>query len=277
MEADIISNLQAIDMAHSNTSRLQLAASVVVWHALVTVTSLLPHTAQAQNRLSEGCPMTFSIVDMGVWETDDAGEFARSFGGLLVDIGRQDMAQPDTENAWVTCYPTSYSAGQRQYKDGIQIPLVSHVVRPTGLGFAQYESTEKVFENLDVLFQSHFSDRPVFEMLFSDELGAGLCKLGDEIDHGSVFRDYACLISIGSGSEARLFFYCQANPHSCGYYFSLEDGVMAYQQPSDYQFTRRANTLKDAARAWIDFALSGQKEIEERRITRDQFIILNEE
>lgn len=243
--------------------------------AVMSAVLLLPHIAQAEQRLSKGCPVAFSIVDIGAWATNDAGEFVRSFGGTLVNIGQQDKTQQDAETAWVSCYPASYTRGQTQHKNDVQIPLVSHVVFPTGLGVTQHEHAEKVIENIQLFFQNHLPNAPQTEVTVSDELGTGICKLGPEISHGGVFRDYACLITMAREDDARLFFYCHAHPHQCGYYFSWGDGIMIYQQPSDYPFTRTAKTVDETAQAWIDFAFSGQSYVQQRLVSRDHSIILS--
>lgn len=265
----MVSNLRDIDIPHSNNSRFQVVSWAIVWQILVTVVALIPDSAQAQHRLSEDCPPAFSIVDIGTWGSDEAGYLTRLLGGTLVNIGQQDKAQPDTDNAWVSCYPSDHASEPTLNENGNPIPLVSHVVFPSGLGFAQYENTKSTIERLDHLFQNSFPELPVSEVNLGNGLGTGLCKLGRENDRRAVFRDYACLISMDHEGKQELFFYCQAYPHSCAYYVSLGEGVMVYQQPSDYAFTRAANTLEDAARAWVDFAVSGQANIEERRIARD--------
>ena len=149
------------------------------------------------------------------------------------------------------------------------ILLVSYVVFPSGLGFTRYENTERAVQRIEFLFQNRFPEFPVSEVSFENGRVTGLCKLGPEQGRGAVFRDYACLTSMGRESKSELFFYCQARPHSCGYYVSLGQGVMAYQQPWNYSFTREAKTLGDAAQAWIEFAQSGQAYIEKRRVARD--------
>lgn len=256
-------------MPHSSSFWFKPISWAIVWQSLVAVVALTPHSAQAQHRLSEDCPPAFSIVDTGTWGSDDAGNSTRLSGGTLVDIGQQDKAQADTDNAWVTCYPSGDVSDAMSDKNGMPIPLVSHVVFPTGLGFTQDENTEIVLERIEDLFQSRFPEIPVSEVNLGKELGTGLCKLGREYDRSAVFRDYACLISIGRQRVAGLFFYCEANPHTCGYYVSLGEGVMAYQQPWDYPFTRAANTLDEAVQAWIEFASAGRAYIEERQVARD--------
>lgn len=256
-------------MPHSNSFWFKLISWAIVWQVLVAVVALMPHGAQAQHRLSEDCPPTFSIVDIGAWGNDDAGNSTRVSGGTLVDIGHQDKARPDTDNAWVTCYPSDHVSAPRSDKNGMPIPLIAHVVFPTGLGFTQYENPESALEKIENLFQSRFPEIPVSEVNWGNDLVTGLCKLGREYDGRAVFRDYACLIPIGRDSKAELFFYCEAYPHSCGYYASLGEGFMAYQQPWDYPFTRAANTLEDSIQAWIEFASAGRAYIEERQVARD--------
>lgn len=264
-----VSDRADISLVHSSSHRLLETSLGVAFLAFVTVVSLIPRVAHAQHRISEDCPDTFSIVDTGVWATDDDGNFIRALGGNLVDIGRQDKAQPDTENAWVTCYPPSNASKPTLDRDGNSIPLVSHVVFPTGLGFTQNENTERTIKIIGSLFRSHFPEVPVSEVNFGNGLGTGLCKLGRENERGAVFQNYACLTSMDRDGEATLFFYCQAHPQFCAYYVSLGKGVMAYQQPSDYPFTRTANSLDDAVQSWFNFALAGQAYIEERRVAHD--------
>lgn len=256
-------------MLHSNNLASRLISRIFLWQLLVTVVALMPNSSQAQYRLSEDCPPAFSIVDTGAWGRDASGNPTRLAGGTLVDIGQQDKAQPDADNAWVTCYPLSHRSERASDKNGMPIPLVAHVVFPTLLGFTQNENTQQTIETLNQLFQSRVPGAPVSEVNFGNGLGTGMCKFGRFYDRGRFLNDYACLISMERGSETDLLVYCQASPHNCGYAASLGEGVMAYQQPWDYPFTRVANTLDEAVQAWIEFVVSGQAYIEERRVVRD--------
>ena len=256
-------------MPYLNHLNFRLIRSAIAWQVLLTVVALVPNGAEAQHRLSEDCPRTFSIVDIGTWQSDDKGNLARFPGGTLIDIGQQDKTQPDAETAWVTCYPLGHSSEPATDQDGMPIPLVSHVVLPTLLGFTQYPTAEYAADSIDTHFQSHLPEVAVSEVNFGNGRGRGLCKLGQEYEQRTVFRDYACLISMDLNGKAELLFYCRARPHDCGYYLSLGEGVMVYQQPWDYPFTRMAKTLDDAAEAWIEFAATGHSYIEERRVARE--------
>lgn len=250
-------------------SRLALIFLALTRHLLVAGLALMPLGAQAQLRLSQGCPQEFSVVDIGVWGVDHGGTPTRLAGGSLLNIGLQDKAQSDSENAWITCYPNAQWSERASDPVGNPIPLVAHVVLPTLLGFTQYPSKEDAVGRIEQLFQNQFPNVAVSDVVFANGQWRGQCKLGQEFPQSSVFRDYACLISREPNKHETLFFFCRSNPHSCGYTASIGEGLLVYQQPWEYAFTQTASTLNEAAQSWIEFAATGQASIEGRRLPRE--------
>jgi hypothetical protein len=241
----------------------QLRAGIILF--LIVPTISLASSA-------DHCPDEFEIVDFGIYESGVFGEGPRTFGGILLKVGKR-AERRTLEGYSVACVPEKYTGSKKQYFEGYEVPLVTQArIRRSNLSFVG--SGERANEFMEVKWKVAF-DSWVKRNDSATLKGSNFtCLYHPENKDQDASDGYGCIATIEGMPYPDTQFSCG---FGCRAYFSFENGFI-YQVDisSAPEFLKNAKTISEAEAAWEVFILEIRADVLSRIIERnDRFKVVN--
>jgi hypothetical protein len=211
------------------------------------------------------CPDVFEIVDFGTYESGVFGEGPRSYGGILLNIGKRVKPKSLVTSLGVFCFPKETIGPAKQYFEDFQVPLVSRVyfggtISFFGSGTRANKLTEKRWKAAADVWVKQEN-----KTVLRGENSICIFNADNKLQQAS--EGYGCIATIEGMDFPDAYFFCG---FGCGASFSLKNGLsINLSLGSKPWFLTRAETVTEARVAWEAFLLRTREDILNRIIERD--------
>jgi hypothetical protein len=226
------------------------------------------------------CPNEFEIVDFGIYESGVIGEGPRTFGGILLKIGKRIKPKMMPVTLGVLCAPKGHSGSKKQYFQGYEVPLVSRVYLGGGGFMSFWGSGERAYEFAELrskgLYEVWTSEERLKEKNEQLLLGKNFVCIYDQANTAQkVDGGYGCLATIDGMDFPNTQFSCG---FGCSAGFSLKNGLkFRLELGGSPEFLKDVETIREAEKAWEAFLLKFKDDIYSQIIERDSRVSVVEE